>query len=243
MEITACPSLGRYISAIGRRCRSVWGHPHVYHGGVLVCPHCCPFSHCPYLKRPNSNHKQPRPWPLALQGFWTPPFLPLFWIYGATALLRSYLAARLHQYSAHRRWMIRLNAVFLSVTLSRPVVVTAVVVLVSEKPCSRSSHPLTDGASCVRVRDCRFPTRGRRIPISAGSCSGAAYGDPWRSTYSLPRCGSPSSRTLGLEKFPFDHRSRPRGRNDDFVYNHCLLTLGFYPCHRSTQCERDRVAE
>jgi len=53
------------------------------------------------------------------------------------ALLRSYVAVRRHQYTLHRPWMIRLNAVFLGVTLSRPVVMASAIALVSGKSRAR----------------------------------------------------------------------------------------------------------
>lgn len=68
---------------------------------------------------------------------------------------------------------------------------------------------LTSGvASCVP--HFRIPIREQTISIFVGSCSGTAYGNPWRSIYSSQRCGSPSSRALGLERFLFALRSRPR---------------------------------
>src|SRR5258706_6726671 len=77
-----------------------------------------------------STRESPRPWPLALNGFWKPPFMPLFLVYGAASLYRAYTTARNRQFKLHRRWIIRLNALFLGVTLSRPVLVLLVGILV-----------------------------------------------------------------------------------------------------------------
>lgn len=68
-----------------------------------------------------STRPYPPPWPIALDGLWKPPFLPLFWVYGAVSLYQAYMAARHRQFKHHRRWIVRLNALFLGVTVSRPI--------------------------------------------------------------------------------------------------------------------------
>ena len=61
-------------------------------------------------------------------------------------------------------------------------------------------------------RDFKTPTKsgGSRF-ASGGVLERHAYGNPWGFYIfaAKPRCGPPSSRILGLERFPFDHRSRP----------------------------------
>lgn len=81
-----------------------------------------------------STRPYPRPWPAVLEGFWQPPFMPLFLGYGAVSLYRAYTTARHRQFKLHRRWVIRLNAVFLGVTLSRPVLLLLVFILVGSPP-------------------------------------------------------------------------------------------------------------
>ena len=68
-----------------------------------------------------STRPYPRPWPFVLEGFWKPPFLPLFWMYAAVSLYQAYTAVRNRQFKLHRRWIIRLNALLLGVTVSRPI--------------------------------------------------------------------------------------------------------------------------
>jgi len=75
------------------------------------------------------TRSSPRPWPMVLSGFWEPPFMPLFWVYGAVSLYQAYTTARRRQFKLHRRWVIRLNAAFVGVTLSRPVLGLLVVIL------------------------------------------------------------------------------------------------------------------
>ena len=69
--------------------------PNVRHRHILVRPRRGPpfLSYVPIPSHPGpdpplNNHKQPRPWPMALQGLCTPPFVPLFWAYAATVLTR-----------------------------------------------------------------------------------------------------------------------------------------------------------
>ena len=109
-------------------------------GPLFVCPHPIP---APTHHSTTTSTRGRGPW------LWTPPFMPLFWTYAAMALLQSSLAVRRYHYAVHRRWIVRLNAVFLGATLGRPVVTRAVVLLVSvsDKPLQSSPPPvLTDGA-------------------------------------------------------------------------------------------------
>lgn len=71
--------------------------------------------------------------------------MPLFWMYGAVSLYRAYTTAQRRQFKLHRRWVIRLNAVFLGVTLSRPVLVLLVVILVGSPRASEESPGLLTG--------------------------------------------------------------------------------------------------
>jgi len=68
-----------------------------------------------------STRPYPAPWPFVLNGFWKPPFMPVFWVYGAISLYKAYTTARNRQFKLHRRWVIRLNAVLLGVTIGRPI--------------------------------------------------------------------------------------------------------------------------
>jgi len=56
--------------------------------------------------------------------------MPLFWLYGVVSLYRAYTTARYRQFKHHRRWVIRLTALLLGVTASRPVLVLLVAILV-----------------------------------------------------------------------------------------------------------------
>ena len=125
-----------------------------------------------YSTRPYS-----RPWPIALKGLWEPPFMPLFWIYGAVSLYRAYTTARRRQFELHRRWVIRLNAVFLGVTLSRPVLVLLVVILVGGLRASKVSLGLL-----TAVWPISGTTLDRKTPIFAGNSSGTSFGRAVSST-------------------------------------------------------------
>jgi len=48
--------------------------------------------------------------------------MPIFWVYAAVSLYKAYTAARNRQFKLHRRWVIRLNALLLGVTISRPII-------------------------------------------------------------------------------------------------------------------------
>jgi len=103
-----------------------------------------------------STRPYPRPWPATLDGFWKPPFMPLFLMYGAVSLYRAYTTARHRQFKLHRRWVIRLNALFLGVTLSRPVLVLLVVILVGTHRASKESHNFTDRCLAYQWDDPRL---------------------------------------------------------------------------------------
>src|SRR5258706_2684345 len=100
----------------------------------MVIMYTDPFT---YSTRPYA-----RPWPIVLDGFWKPPFIPIFWLYGAVSLYRAYKTARNRQFKLHRRWIIRLNALLLSVTITRPIIGFLAVTWVGSPRTSGASRDL-----------------------------------------------------------------------------------------------------
>ena len=118
-----------------------------------------------------STRPYARPWPIALDGFWKPPFMPLFWVYGAFSLYRAYTAARNRQFKLHRRWIIRLNALLLGVTVSRPLLGFLAVIWVG--------NPRTSGVSqdlLTAVWSISGMTLARKTLTFAGNSSGTLFG-------------------------------------------------------------------
>jgi hypothetical protein len=150
-----------------------------------------------------SVRQYPQPWPVVLDGFWKPPFLPLFWVYAAVSLYRAYTTARQRQFKLHRRWVIRLNAVFLGVTLSRPILGFLAVIWVGSP--SASEEPLGLLTAAWRISG-TIPNR--TISTFAGKSSGALFGRVWSAISSWPKCGSQLNHTSAWELWQFVHRPR-----------------------------------
>jgi hypothetical protein len=90
----------------------------------------------------HSTRTYPPPWPFVLNGFWKPPFMPIFWVYAAVSLYQAYTSARNRQFKRHRRWVIRLNAVLLGVTVGRPLIGFLAVIYVGSPRTSEASRDL-----------------------------------------------------------------------------------------------------
>ena len=132
-----------------------------------------------------STRPYPRPWPFVLDGFWKPPFLPIFWVYAAVSLYKAYTTVRHRQFKLHRRWIIRLNALLLGVTVSRPILVFLAVIYVGNSRTLEASRDLL-----TAVWPISGTTLDRKTLTLAGDPSGTLFGRACSVTLSWPKYGS-----------------------------------------------------
>ena len=126
-----------------------------------------------------STRPYARPWPIVLDGFWKPPFIPIFWVYGAVSLYRAYTAARNRQFKLHRRWIIRFNALLLGATVTRPILGFLAVIWVGSSRTPRVSQYLLTAVWTISGM-----TLDRKTSTFAGESSGTLFGRAYSVTLS-----------------------------------------------------------